>query len=268
MSNKKEQLNLKGPDAFQVKASESIEFVRKNSKIVYLALGAAIVAVIAAFIIETYQSGNVEERRAELSSIDLIYAKELKTFQETRSDLEKQIDDLELFQKESKPEFDEAKLKSLQGQLDKLGEEASHQKSMALYQDFYQENPSTPEGWAAGVRYAHFIADSGDLEKAGDMIRGIYESSVGHDIIRHQSGLILISILEDQQKFTDAVAVAESLIKSSGEELKPHYLLAKARGLFLQKKNEEARAVAQEILDKYESSQESEKARGLLALIN
>ncbi len=264
---KRDQLNLKGPDVFQVKASESIEFVKKNSKVVYLAITVAVVAVLASFGIQQYQSSGAEKRQSGLSAIDLAYNDELKAHEEKKTDLEKQIDDLKLLQKEKKSEANTAKLKTLEEQLAKLGE-ASHDKSLALYKEFYDNHLSHPEGWVAGIRYAYSLAEDNKFDEAEAIVRNIFERSKGYSLVSHQSGLMLISILEDQGKFADSVTIADALVQSSGEELKPHYLLAKARGLFLQKKNAEAKAVAHEIIEKYENSQESEKARGLLALIN
>ena len=118
------------------------------------------------------------------------------------------------------------------------------------------------------MRYAASLAEDNKLDEASKIVKGVYEKSVAYGIVHHQSGMVLISLLEDQKKFEESVAVADKLLSTAGEGLKPQYLLAKARGLYLQNKKEDAAKVADEIIEKHENTQESEKARGLKALIN
>ena len=59
MNKKKDELNLKGPDAFQVRAAESVEFARKNSGPIYAAVGVAAVLALLAFGYQQFQESSV-----------------------------------------------------------------------------------------------------------------------------------------------------------------------------------------------------------------
>ncbi|NRA65069.1 MAG: hypothetical protein HRU19_11345 [Pseudobacteriovorax sp.] len=264
--SKKDDLNLKGPDAFQVQATRGLDFAAKNSKLLYTIAGISVVLALAAFGVNYYQTSAAQSQADALAAIDMTLEKEQKAFADKRSELEKQIDELKLAVKEKKEGADPVKLAELEKEL--LAAKADHTQSLSEYKNYYESNLDNPSGWVAGLRVAKNLSEKDDLAGAQSIAQAIFDQSKGYAIVRHQSGVLLVSLLEDLGKHDEAVAVASTLEKQAQSGMQPQYLLIKARNLYLAKKMDEARGVLETIIADHGTSQEADKAKGLQALLN
>ena len=266
--SKKDDLNLKGPDALQVQASKGLDFALKNKAAIIAGVVVALSVALIVIGVSYFQDSAAEDRREELAKIDMIYEKEQTAFAEKRSAIEKKLDAQKLLVEENKEAAQPELVAKYEAELAAFGDEPDHSASLAAYQKFYEDYKAEPVGWVAGLRVAHAKAEAKDLAAAAAIVKPIFEQSSGHDILHHQSGIILISLLEDQSQFDEAMQVADTLLSDAGAELKPQYLLIKARNLYLAKKAEEARTVLKSIVDEHGTSQEATKAKSMLALLN
>lgn len=266
--SKKDDLNLKGPDALQVQASRGLDFALKNKNVIISAFVVALGVALVVFAVGYFQESAVEERREALAAIDMIYQKEQKTFADKRAAIEKKLDAQKLLVEEKKEDANPEAVAKLESELEALGDDPDHSKSMAAYEKFYNEYKGEAVGWVAGLRSAHAKAEAGDLAASQTIAQNIFEQSGGHDIIRHQSGMLLISLYEDQAQYSEALAVADKLLSEAKDGLKPQYMLIKARNLYLSEKAEDARTILNKIVSDHASSQEANKAKNMLALLN
>ncbi|SMF55012.1 tetratricopeptide repeat protein [Pseudobacteriovorax antillogorgiicola] len=267
MSKKKDELNLKGPDAFQVRAAESVEYLKANSKLVVGIIGLVALSAIVALGFNYVSSQKLEDRQIAVSEADQIFDQESKAYEEKKAKLEKELDDLKLKSKEASTPEVEAQVKDLQARLDDM-DSPDHTKSMEEYRRVYEEYKDSPQGKVAGIRYAHLIAEQNKLTEAKDILVEITKDAKNLPILQAQAGMILLSILEDLGQYEEALKQADQVLKVVGKELKPRVLLAKGRILYLHKDLEGAGKAFDEIIGSYENSQESEKARSLKALLN
>lgn len=267
MSKKKDALNLKGPDAFQVRAADSVEYLKANSKLVIGLVSALAISAVSVIAFDYISESQLVGRQVALSAVDQSYAKEAKSFDDKKSELEKELDDLKLKNKEKKTAKLEASIAAQQKKLDALSK-PNHDASAEGYRGVYENHQDSAQGMVAGIQYAAILAEKNKLSEAKAVLSKISSSSKKYPVLKAQSGLLLLSILEDLGELDQALAHVDSLANTVGKDLKPRVLLSKGRILYLKKDLAGASKVFDELIASYDNSQEAEKARSLKALLN
>ena len=120
----------------------------------------------------------------------------------------------------------------------------------------------------AGVQAANLLLDSGKKAEARTMLTSVVEGSKASSFYQVHTRFILIGLLEDDQKFDEALAQIAALEKISDKELKPKILLAKGRIQILKKSSKDAVGTLTKLINDFGTSAEAKKARSLRALIN
>ncbi len=268
---------IKGLDAFQAKFIEFLSKVSQNPKPIFAGLGLLLAALAIAYGVSTFVSKKQENRRVELSKIDLVFDEEIKNLSQQREALEKKRAALQATpinpeakqaEAEAVPAAETPEVKALGEQIQAL--KPDHKKSSGLYQEFYNKYPTSAEGMLAGIRYAAYVATE---EKKLDEAQKVLEQVVGNaqkqnlTILEVQSSLLLISILEDKGEFDKALAQTDSLMKNSFSELKPTVLLSQAQIHFMKKDYAKTQETLNKLLSEYANSMEAERAKNLLALV-
>ena len=267
MSNKKDELNLKGPDAFQVKAATTAEYLKANWKLVAGLSGLLFVSAVSYVIVQKVSSSARLERQVALSKVDQLYQNEGKSFSETKAQLEKELDELKLSNKDKPSKELSEKINSLESKL-KKSEKPNHAGSMNDYKKLFDEHPKTPQGLLAGIYYAHLLVEDKKNEEAVKVLSKVVPESSKYKVLALQAGAIYATLLEDAGRFDEALESVNKLLPLAGEGLKPHFLLAKGRIQLLKKDKSGAEKTFDEIAEKYSSSLEADKALGLRALLN
>ncbi|MFW7379389.1 MAG: tetratricopeptide repeat protein [Oligoflexus sp.] len=268
MTNKKEDLNLKGPDMLQLKSAAVADYLRRHSKAVGAGLAVIVVAVLAGIGIKAILENQKEELRQDLTQIEKTYEDELKAFSDKQENLQNELDKLKLEQQKAADD-DKAALDKKVAALEAQTAEAKpdHSGSKEEFLKFYNNHKNDPSGWVAGVRYAGISLENRELEKARDILAEVAEKSNQYPIIHTQSRLMLIATLEDLGQFDEALKHAEQLLSASREELKPKVLLTKGRLLVFKEDYEQAQKTLTEIVEQHAGSQEAESAKSMMALL-
>lgn len=269
-SEKSKELNVKGPDAFQVKVGDFLAGLAQNPKPLFAVIVLLLAALAVGYGIRYFIAHKSDARRIELSGVDAVYEEELKNYNKAREGLEKQRDTLKAAQPkpagaEGKPLEDSADIKALNSQIEAL--KPDHAASAAKYKSYFEAHPTAPEGWVAGLKYATYAAEQKNLDDAQKVLASLTQNAKSHPILQAQGLMMLISILTDRGELDKALEQAETLNKIVGEELKPRALLTKAHLLYLKKDFANTRTTATEILTKHENSPEADRARSLVALL-
>lgn len=265
--------NIKGPDAFQAKFIEFFAKVAQNPKPLLAGLGIILAAAAVGYGVSLFIGKKQENRRIELSKIDVVFDEEIKALSQQREALEKKRADL---QAAAAPGANPAagtpaetpELKALSEQIEKL--KPDHKKSAALYKEFYNKYPTSPEGMLAGIRYAAYAAgEEKNFDEAQKVLEPIAAESQKqkHSILEAQSSMLLISIFEDKGELDKALAQADKLLSSAVAELKPSVLLSKAQIQFMKKDFANAQTTLNQLLSEHANSMEAERAKNLLALV-
>jgi predicted negative regulator of RcsB-dependent stress response len=271
-SENSKELNIKGPDAFQVKVGDFLAGIAQNPKPLFAAIALLLAALAAGYGIRYFLAHKEDVRRSELSKIDAVYEDELKNYNKQRETLEKQRDTLKAAQpapaadaKDPKPVEDTPQIKALNQKISDL--KPDHAASSEQYKQYFESHKTSPEGWVAGLRYAAFAAEQKKLEDAQKVLEEIAKSSKSHPILQTQGLMMLISIQTDRGELDKALESSETLINIVGDDLKPRALLTKAQIQYLKKDYANTRATATEVLTKHENSPEADRARSLVALL-
>jgi predicted negative regulator of RcsB-dependent stress response len=268
-SQKSNDLNLKGPDAFQVKVGDFLAGIAQNPKPLFAVITLLLVALAAGYGIRYFVGQKEDARRGELSKIDAVYEDELKNYNEAREALEKQRDTLKAAQPkpagDAKPVEETAEIKALNQKIGDL--KPDHSASADKYKAYFSSHQNSPEGWVAGLRYATFAAEQNKLEDAQKVLEDVSKNAKSHPILQTQSLMMLVSILTDRGELDKALEYNETLIKVVADDLKPRALLTKAQIQYLKKDFANTRTTADEILTKHENSAEADRARSLVALL-
>lgn len=271
-SEKSKELNLKGPDAFQVKVGDFLAGIAQNPKPLFAVIALLLAALAAGYGIRYFIAHKADGRRAELSKLDAVLEDELKNYNKQREALEKQRDTLKAAQpkpaadaKDAKPVEDTAEIKALDQKIAAL--KPDHTASADQYKAYFEGHKTSAEGWVAGLRYASFAAEQNKLEEAQKVLEEITKNAKSHPILETQGLLLLVSIQTDRGELDKALESADALIKTVGEDLKPRALLTKAQIQYLKKDYANTRTTATEVLTKHENSPEADRARSLVALL-
>ncbi|MCX6131056.1 MAG: hypothetical protein NTX25_18610 [Proteobacteria bacterium] len=273
MSNQNsKEMNLKGPDAFQAKLAEFFAGIAQNPKPLLGVVTAILVVLLAGFGFRYFSKNKQDARRTELSQVDQGFEDEAKAFTKQREALEKKRDTLKAAQvkpaadpKDAKPLEDSAEIKALDAEIKSL--KPNHSASALQYKNFFAHYPKAAEGWVAGLKYAAYAAEQGQLEEAQNLLEQLVKNSNGHAVLQTQTLFLLISVLEDRNEFDKALEQIEVLNKIASDELKPRILLGKAQIFFFKKDYANTKVTATKLLTEHESSPEADRARSLLALL-
>ncbi|HYX39855.1 MAG TPA: hypothetical protein VE954_42715 [Oligoflexus sp.] len=271
-SEKSKELELKGPDAFQVKVGDFMAGIAQNPKPLFAVIALLLGALAVGYGIRYFIAHKEDGRRAELSKIDTVYEDELKNYNKAREALEKQRDTLKAAQpkpaadaKDPKPVEETAEIKALNTKITDL--KPDHAASSEQYKSYFAAHPNSAEGWVAGLKYAAFAAEQNKLEDAQKVLEDVSKNAKSHPVLQTQSLMMLISILTDRGELDKALEQTEALLKVVADDLKPRALLTKAQLQYLKKDFANTRATTAEILTKHETSPEADRARSLVALL-
>ncbi|MBI2602273.1 MAG: tetratricopeptide repeat protein [Deltaproteobacteria bacterium] len=237
--DKKTLKRLKRPDFLQELFFSSVEWV-KDRKVVALVIMAAFLSLLgAAGGWHYYSQWQGEKRKAELLTIDQVFAKEAETFA--------------LAEKEQRDE-----LATLN---------ADHKASHSQYLEFFQKYTSKPEGWRAGLFAARIFLDERKLTEAADILAKILSHSLGVDFYQVQVRLMYMGVLEDLKLYEEALQEAETLLRIATDEFIPRALLVKGRLQFFSGLKEEAAQTFDLIITSHSATPEARQAQAVKALL-
>lgn len=263
---------LKTPDPFQARMLRFFDALMKRKTLVFSLIGVVLAIMIASFGYERVLGSKSNSRRSELAKVDAIYNEEITQLTKQQQGKQKTVDDLRAQLEKAKTDKS-GDVKALETQLADAekavnAEKANHAKSSAEYKKFYEANKEAPEGWAAGMRYAAWELEQGNLKEARPVLEQIIGKSQKYMVYQVQAGLALVSVLEDLNEYDAALQNIDSLMKQVPDNIKPKLLLAKGR-IQLQKDNpQEANKTLESLIKDHGNSTEADQARGLKALLN
>jgi predicted negative regulator of RcsB-dependent stress response len=259
--------SLKGLDAFQAQVLEFLAKLANNPKILGYGFGGLLVVLVGAYGVR-YGIQKSHDKVAEgLVKVDAIFEEENKSFQKLREAKEKERDALRAALPSDAGEkgLDTPEIKALDAEIQAL--KPDHSKSSGEYKAFYEKHPKAAEGLVAGLKYASFAAEQGQLEDAQKVLEAMVEPAKDFSVLKIQTYFLLVSVLEDRDQLDKALEYTEKFLNGISSELKPKLLLSKGQILLLKKDFTQAQATLNQIVSEFETSAEAERARSLLALI-
>ena len=272
MNYKNTQKGLKGPDLFQAKAFQYVEWIRKNQKTVVLIVAPLFAALFIGLGFQVVQNDRRIARQEALGAIDTLVAQSEEKAQKERDNLEKELATMEgtkskdgAPQEAMKPAASPEEIAAKKKQLEDIT--ADHTEALKQYDAFYKANPSTPEGWRAGLSVVQDHLKAKKFIEAQAIVKSILVASTSVPFYQQHVRLLSISILEELKLFDEALSECEALLSISDEGLKPQALLVKGRVLLLASKKEEASKTFDDLLTRYNSSPEAQKARSYKAVL-
>lgn len=298
MSGKKQaQKELKQPDKFQLELMHVADWISKYRRqlLLYAVLPVTIV-LVTLVVVKNVREYQADTRNSELSKIDLIYDNEEKAAEKIRSEIQEKITKLSV-KPEPEPEADAAAVavdkaasatataqpgevaaspidavaaaeqkKKLENELKAV--KADHAESLAAYQKFFEANLSNPEGWRAGLRVVNTLVQNKKYQEAATSAENLLKQAKSLDFYQVQVRLLYISILEEQDRFDDALKEIDVLIKAADESLQPRVLLSKGRIEILKNSKDAAKSTFENLIAKHGASAEAQKAKTMMALWN
>ena len=279
MSDKISQKELKGPDQFQLTMFHVIEWARKHTREIAYVVVPILVIILGGLTWQYVQNSRSEARRNALALIDIDYHKELEAVEKQREELRKDLMKLDETKpadakadakKDDKKKADKdpaalAQRKVIEDKIKAL--QPDHQKSMEKYKAYANSNKDNPEGWVAGLRAASILLDMNKADEARPLLADIISRSTKSKLHQIQARLLAMAMNEDAGKFEDALKDAEALEAIAGDDLKPQVLLAKGRIQMLKKDSEAAKATFNQLVEKFGTSPEAQKARTIRAIM-
>lgn len=265
---------IKGPDAFQTKAMESLTLLEKNQKLFILVGFGLIGLALLAWGLNHWQSQNRAELEAKLGKIEKIQAEERERAETEREKLEKELSLLRAKLAE-KPSEENAKSKesdTVSKQIEVLEQKVKDvrpdfKESKEALKAFYGSHPDTPQGFVAGFQYAAHLHKSGDLKGARAILTDIVKKTSELPLLQIQGRLALTSLLEDLKEFEEALKINEGLFGQVQKELKSRALMNKARILAALGKSSDASKTLDEILKSHAKTPEADLARSMKAIL-
>jgi predicted negative regulator of RcsB-dependent stress response len=283
VSQKEQAKALKGPDAFQVRIMNALDWLVKNTRLVLMVLAPLALVAVGIFGWQYVSKLQKNSRLEDLGKVQVVFDEELKKANDARMAISKQVEDLDKKIAAAAPKADPAKpdeaaaavpedpkLKAEKEALEKKIEaiKPDHSASVVKFKEFYDSHAKTPEGWMAGMTAARLYADQEKLAEARPILESILEHSKDNPFYQTQARLSLIGILEELSEYDRALAEIEALDKLVDKEMKPRVLLAKGRILMLKNDKEQAKATFSALIDAHGTSPEAQKARSIQALLN
>ena len=263
----------RGLDAFQAHALEILEKLVSKPKAVFISLGVTVGVLVVIFGTRYWVATSRETRKVELTKIDQVFDEETKVFGKAREQREKKRDALRAAipspvkgvspGTSDVPETPE--MKSLDAEIQAM--KPDHKKSSEQYKAYFDRNPKSAEGIVAGLKYASFQAEQGQLEEAQKVLESLVEQVQNYSILQVETYLSLISVLEDRDQLDKALEYNSKFLKFAQDEMKPRVLLKQGQLYFLKKDYSQAVTVLNQLLSEHENSTEADRARSLLALI-
>lgn len=279
MSTKKEQRELKRPDAFQTKVRDQLEKLIQKPTLLFSLLAILGVTLGGYFLSTYYHNSQLEKRATEIYAIDKIYQDELEKVQEKNielyskiTEINNKIMDLES-NKEIKPENKKSSLDQLKNELKKTEQNAKkikgdHTKSSEEYYNFYQKNPRSSEGIRAAIHLTQNALKNNDYNKAKKITEQLLNNLSKSSFFYSNIIKLHVSILEEMSQLDLAINETNKLLMNVNKQEEPSILLLKGRLLIKKENNTEAKKILDSIITHFHATQEiKSKARAYKALI-
>lgn len=265
MTTRKElRKKIKGPDLLQEEGLKFFDYVSHNAKQVTLIVVLILVAVGIGLGVNSYLKSQANEVKEQLAAIDMTYGKEAKVAEDERQSIQAQLVLLE--EKKDATAADKAEIEKLKAQLPKI--KADHTKSAGEYQKFFVSNLDSAEGWAAGVKFLAAKGDKATAEERSSVLTKVIANSQTHPFYQTYGRFMLVSALEDQQKWDEALKVVDQLNSRVDSSLKSKVLLTKGRILLAKGDKSAAQTALAAVIKDHKDTPEATRARGLLAVNN
>lgn len=265
MTTRKElRKKIKAPDLLQEEGLKFFDFVSENAKQVTFIVVGLLVLVGIGLGINQYLNLQADKVKEELSAIDVTYAKETKAVADERRAIQDQLVALE--EKKDATAEDKKTIAELSAKLDAL--KPNHAKSAAEYQKFFVSHLDTPEGWAAGVKFLAAKGDKATPEERVSVLSKVVANSQTHPFYQTYGRFMLISALEDQQKWDEGLKIVDQLSGRVDKPLQAKVLLAKGRLLLAKGDTAAAKTALSALISGHKDTPEAVRARGMMAVKN
>lgn len=273
-SHKEMKKKIKKPDLFQLEVTNILDFIIKNKKQITMVVAPVVLIAVIGVIWQQLQMSQAESRREALAMIDKAFADENSAVEKQRAEIQKEITALraeETKLKTNPKKGDE--LKKVTVKIDSLtkkseGLKADHTKSTKDYAEYFAKYKDTSEGWLAGVKLSSEYIKEKKFKEAASVLEYVLSKSVSIDFYQKQVRLMYVSVLEELGDFDKASKEVALLLEQSDDKLKPRVLLRKGVLEVLSKNKAEAQKTFSELIEKFASSAEAQKAKSMKALWN
>lgn len=250
--------------SFQDMGLAVADWIAKHKLQLTFAVSPIIALAIAAGAYEYFQSQSKLERIEELGKIDTAFMEELSEAKKKREEVQKKLDAIGTDNDQKKKDASPAE-KELEEQLAQV--KADHSKSLSSYLAFFESNNSHPEGWVAGLKAISIYLEDKKIDEVAPIAKKIIENSRKYQFYQIHVRMVYSGVLEDQEKFDEALEELDHILKLNVKSVVPQVLLAKGRIYMHQKKADEAAKSFDEILNNHAAAPEATSAKALKYLL-
>jgi predicted negative regulator of RcsB-dependent stress response len=278
MSQGKNELKkLKQLDVFQVKALGILNKLVAEKLHIAFVVVPLLIAVFGYIGFGYWQEVSADRRSEALSAIDLIHEGEDKAVEQKRKAIQDELDALDKKVEEltiagtasgkgANPELDQINEKRIQLGLSQGELKADHSASLDAYGKFFDKYPTKPEGIQAGLKASGILVKEKKIDEALAQLEKLAPHLTDHPFFQGQVRVFYAALLEEKEKYKEALEQVELAEQHAGESLKPSVMFSRARLLIALGNQAQADEVLNKIITDYSSSQEAQKAKTLKVL--
>lgn len=271
--DKEKKTKITDADQLQKKGFELSHWMESNKFIVLGLLAIIVLCVFASAFFALKMKDKGQGYSAELASIDSTYRSEIQSVSSRAQTFQEKIKEIDEKLNKIKPDSPDAIKKiGLEAEKKAFSEKLTalkpdHNKSAALFHEYFKKNQTDVSGWRAGIMAASIFTETEKFADAKAILVDLSERSSNDSFYGWRSRLMLVGVLEQLGEYDDGIIHSDKLIKFAAEDLKPTALLAKARLQMLKSDAEAAKTTFSEIISKHQESDEAKTAKGLMQLL-
>lgn len=276
MVSKQRSKELKAPDQFQARAANIMDWALLNKAQLIMFAGLLVLVVLALFGYNYWKHTQKDSRIAQLGTVQMMLDNETKAISEEADALRKTMatpkpigDKLTAADKqtlEAENKKIEVDNNLVEAKIEKLKPNTSD--SREAFVKFAKDNTSNPEGWMAGVTAANLYIDADKTAEAKDILKLVIDNSKSSEFYQTHARFILVGLLEDEQKFDEAIKQIDELEKVVNKDFEPKVLLAKGKVQMLKKASDDAKVTLSKLIKEFGNSPEAKEAKSIKALLN
>ncbi len=264
-SNKDFRKSLKGPDQFQTSVASWMDKAYAYRVQIGTAVALILVVVVGVLGWQYSQGQKKAQRQQELAKIETMYSDELKEASEKRGKLQDELKKINDKGEKKLTKKDRSAKALLESQIADV--KANHDKSVAQYKEFFENNRDYPEGWLAGFRVASDYLKKKNFVEAKSILVDVMAKANGVLFYELQGRFLLANVLAELKEYDQALSEIETLISKANDDLKPRMILLKGRVLVAKKDMKAARESLDLLIKDHSASVEAQKARAMKAVL-
>lgn len=282
---------IKGPDEYQRVASRVLNWVNKNTMVIWATIVPIVLVVVGVLIWQWYAQQQQTKLVNALGEVNISYIEETKKAQTARAkfsdkmtEIDTQIAAIETPKPKGKVDpkkpakkhkvttSEKKKIKVLKAERTVQEEKmnlikADHSASLTEFLAFFDMHSETPQGWVANMQAVSIYLEQKKNNEAKELLAKLMEKSKSSVFYQTYARIIYVNLLKDGGEFDLALSETAKLEKSANDQIKALVLLGKAQILTLKGDKDEAIKVLDIIQQDHANTPEADQAKNFRLIV-